>query len=86
MGKNWILTYCTALFQVIKDLLKRLFEMIFDDAVHQIEEPGSIFVIHQSVVEDTVDLVDKQPDHCMFVFQRLLLQQQAALNDPGEIP
>lgn len=83
--KNRTLTYFMAFFQVIKDLLKGLFEMVFEDAVHQIKEPCSIFVINQSVVVDTEDLVNKQPNHSMFVFQRLLLQQQAASNDAGEI-
>lgn len=52
-------TYFTALFQVIEHLVKGLFEVVFEDAVHQLVDPCSIFVIHQSVIVDAEDLMDK---------------------------
>lgn len=73
--------YFIALFQVVKHLVKRLFEVIFENAVHQLVEPCSILVIHQTVIVDTEDLVDKQAYHSVLVLQRLLLHQQAALDN-----
>lgn len=70
---------------MIEDLVKGLFEVIFEDAGHQPEEPCSVFVIHKTVVEYTEDLMDKQAYHSMLVLQRLLPEQQAALNDAREI-
>ena len=79
-------TYLTSLLQVIKHLNKILFEVIVEDVVHQLVEPSPVFVVHQTVVVDTEDLVDKQAYHGVFVLQRLLLQQQAALDDAWEVP
>ncbi len=76
-----IWTYFTALFKMIKHLVKGLFEVIFEDTVHQLVEPCAIFVIHQAVIVDTEDFVDKQADHSAFVLQRLFLQQQTALDN-----
>lgn len=70
---NQMSTHFTALFQVLKHLFKRLIESVFDNRVHELEEPRSIFVIHKPIVEDTEDLVNKQAYHGVLVFQRLLL-------------
>lgn len=75
------LTYITALFQVLEYLLKRLFEVGFKDVIHQLVEPCSICVIYEAIVVDTVDFVDKQADHSVFVLHRFLLHQQAALDN-----
>jgi len=60
--------------------------VVFENTVHHIVEPCSVFVIHKTVIVNTEDLMDKQPYHRTFVFQRLLLQQQAALDNTGEVP
>lgn len=69
-----ISTYFTPLFQVIKHLNEGLFEVVLKNAVHQLVEPRSVFVIHQAVIIDSEDFMDKQMYHGAFAFQRFLLQ------------
>lgn len=70
---------------MIKDLVKGHFEVIFHNVVHQRVDPCSIFVVHQTVIVDTEDLMDKKPYHSVFALQRHLLQQQATLDNTGEV-
>lgn len=70
---------------MFKDLLKRLVKAVFDDGVHQLEEPRPIFVVHKAIVEDSEDFMNKQSYHSVLVLQRLLLHQQAALDDTREV-
>lgn len=76
-----LITDLFAFFQVIKHLLEGLVEVTFEDTGHELVEPRLIFVVHQPVVVDTENLVDKQADHGLLAIQRVLLQQQAALDD-----
>ena len=53
--------------------------------MHQLVEPSLIFIIHKTVIVDPENLMDKQADHSAFVLHRLLLQQQAAMDNTREV-
>lgn len=71
---------------MIKYSLKRLFEVGFQDVIHQLVEPCSIRVIYEAIIVDAIDLVDKQADQSVFVLNGLLLHQQAALDNAWKVP
>lgn len=66
--ENQISTYFAALLQVVKNFVERLVKTVFDNGVHQLKEPGPIFVIHQAIVKDSEDLVNKQAYQSLLVF------------------
>lgn len=68
-----------------KNWIKCFFEMLFHNIFHYIEQPCSVTVFHQTVVEDTKYLMYKQTNHCLFAFNRTPLNEQAAMDNTWEV-
>lgn len=74
------------LAKVIEHIVEVLSKVVIHNAFHELEDPGAVLVVHQAVVENTKDFMHKEPDHGALALQRLLLEQQAALDYSGEVP